>query len=159
MPTPTDNTLLADRLRALAEEAVEEGPLYLVDVSVRGQAGSRTIEVFVDGDDGAGLDALSDVSRRLSFLLDTEADLVKGRYRLNVSSPGVDRPLVLARQYPQHVGRELAVTYAVGDEVVTAVGTLADADADQVVLTIPGQDAPAQIPFDAIQEARVQLPW
>ena len=157
-PLPSDNVALAARVRALAEEAVADADLYVVDVAVKGAPGSRTIEVYVDGDEGAGLDDMAGVSYRLGFLLDTE-DLVKGRYRLNVSSPGSDRPLVLPRQYPKHVGRDLEVTYADGDEVVSVRGTLQAAGGDAVTLEVSGQDAPTTIPYDAIREARVLLPW
>ena len=156
--TPSDNLLMTDRLRELAEEVLADSDLYLVEVEVRGRTGGRVVEVYVDGDEGAGLDDLADISRRLAFLLDTE-DLIKGQYRLNVSSPDAKRPLVQPRQYPKHIGRDLEVTYAVGEEIVSVRGTLQAADADAITLAIPGQDAPVSIPFSDLREARVALPW
>lgn len=155
---PPDNLNLADRVRTFAEEAIAETDLYIVDVEVRGRQGGRAVEVFVDGDEGAGLDDLAQIARSLGFLLDTE-DLIKGQYRLNVSSPGANRPLVLPRQYPKHIGRDFDVTYAVGDETVTVRGTLASADDDAITLDVPGQDGPTTLSYDAIREARVALPW
>ena len=153
------NASLSDQVRALAEDAIDGTPLYLVEVVVRGRPGSRVVEVYADADDGAALDTLADVSRRLGFLLDTE-DLVKGKYTLNVSSPGADRPLLLARQYPQHVGRTLDVMYtrAGGEETLTARGTLSAAGDDSFTLQTDG-GAETTIPYDAVQEARVALPW
>lgn len=158
MQPPTENVTLAERVRALAEEAVAGTDLYVVDVEVRGRTGSRVVEVYVDADAGAGLDALTEVSNRLGFLLDAE-DPVPGHYTLNVSSPDASRPLALPRQYPKHVGRDLEVTYADGDEVVSVRGTLQAAGGDAVTLEVSGQDAPTTIPYDAIREARVLLPW
>ena len=155
---PTDNLDLVARIRALAEDAISETDLYIVYVEIRGRQGGRVVDVFVDADEGAGIDALKEASRSLSFLLDTE-DLIKGQYRLNVSSPGADRPLLLPRQYPKHVGRNVEVTYTVGEELVTATGSLARADETTIAVAVPGQDAPTEITYDTIREARVLLPW
>ena len=155
MPTLPQTDSLADRVRAFAEEAAADTDLYVVGVEVRGFQGSRVVEVFVDSPDGAGSDDLARLSRSLGFTLDTE-DLIKGRYRLDVSTPGADRPLEDRRQYPRHVGRELAVTYEAGeDQLVTVQGELTAVGDDTI--TLDGESAP--IPFDAVREARVVLPW
>ncbi|MEM9996215.1 MAG: ribosome maturation factor RimP [Bacteroidota bacterium] len=162
--TSTDS--LTDALRVLAEQAVAEAAqdVYLVDVDVRGFQGSRVVSVYVDADDGIDLDATAAVSRALSAALDRD-DLVKGRYRLDVSSPGADRPLTRVRQMPRHVGRTLAVTYTSDDAtsggvaVVTTTGVLTAADASAIALDVPGTDAVLSIPADRFIEATVQLPW
>lgn len=132
--------------------------LYVVDVDVRGRTGSRVVEVYVDSDAGAGLDDIAETSRRLSFLLDTE-DVIKGTYNLHVSSPGASRPLALPRQYPRHIGRDLRVTYTSDSEESTIVGTLTAAGDDVITLSVRGQDDPTELPFSAIREALVELPW
>ena len=161
MQPTTENLTLAERIRTLADEAAAGTGLYVVDVDVRGRPGSRVVEVYVDADGGAGLEAIAEVSRRLGFALDTE-DLVAGHYTLNVSSPGADRPLALPRQYPNHVGRALRVSYLAdaGDpgEEVTLTGTLTGAGPDSItVQTREGHDI--EIPYAAVREARVVLPW
>ena len=149
---PEQGATLDDRVRALAEEAVADTDLYVVDVEVRGYQGSRVVSVYVDSEGGAGSDDLAALSRSLSFVLDTE-DFIKGRYRLDVSTPGADRPLTDRRQYARHVGRTLAVTTADGGETSTTEGELVAVSDDAVDL------GGTTIPFDAIQEARVVLPW
>jgi ribosome maturation factor RimP len=161
MQPPTDNLTLAERVRALADEAAAGTDLYVVDVAVRGREGSRVVEVYVDADAGAGLGALTDVSNRLGFLLDAE-DPIAGPYTLNVSSPGADRPLALPRQYPKHVGRTLRVSYQADandpGEEVTLTGPLTSAGAEAIIVqTREGHDV--EIPYAAIREARVVLPW
>ena len=150
------NTELRARIHALADEAASEGELFVVEVQVRGQQGSRVIEVFVDADEGAGLDDIARLSRELEFLLDTE-DVVKGRFTLNVSSPGAERPLLLPRQYAQHVGRALRVTTEAGGEPRVRTGTLAAVDADHFDLDVDG--TAERIAFSDVTEARIQLPW
>ena len=154
----TPSATLSDKLRSLADEAAVEADLYVVEIEVRGHKGTRVIDVYVDGDEGVGVDTLKRVSRQLSFLLDTE-DLIDGAYRLNVSSPGADRPLKLPRQYSQHVGRTLMVAYDHSEGNSKQTGTLTEADDQTITLDVPGQDDPVEIPHAAIREARVVLPW
>ena len=151
-----ENTDLRSRIRALADEVAADAGVYVVEVEVRGQKGSRIIEVFADADDGAGLDDLAKLSRELEFLLDTE-DVVKGRYTLNVSSPGADRPLRLPRQYHQHVGRLLKVTTETPDGPHARTGTLTAVHDDAFELEVDGQTE--RIAYDDVTDARVQLPW
>lgn len=154
-PSQTPNDLAA-RLRRLAEEVAAPAGCYLVDVHVRGQRGSRVLEVYFDSDEGLGLDDLAELSRELGFLLDTE-DLVQGRYRLDVSSPGAERPLTLPRQYRKHLGRPLRVTTGEGQERRTRTGTLAALSEEALELDLG--DRRERIPFEDVREARVQLPW
>jgi ribosome maturation factor RimP len=151
-----DSQDLASRIRALAEEAAAEAGLFVVDVQVRGHQGARMVEVFVDSEEGAGIDAIAATSRQLGFLLDTE-DLVKGRYQLNVSSPGADRPLTEPRQFPRHVGRTLEVLRGPEDARERASGTLLRVSEEGIELEIDGE--PAEIAFADLAEARVKLPW
>ena len=164
---------LEDRLRALAEEAAVESGLYIVGVRVKGHPGSRVVEVFADGDEG-GIDDLAGLTRRLNVLLDIE-DPVAGHYRLDVSTPGADRPLSDVRQYPKHVGRTLRVRYApepadgepadggaepsgepAADTETT--GTLTAATPEAITLQ-PATGEPVVVPVARLREARVVLPW
>lgn len=155
MPEPRTEQPLEATVRALAEQALEGGPLYVVDVEIRGQQGSRVVSVYVDSDDGATLDQVAKAGRAVSELIDLE-DPIKGRFRLDVSSPGADRPLTDARQYPRHVGRTLEVTPAdAASEPVT--GTLIHADDTGITLDTAG--ASLKLTHDEIATARVMLPW
>ncbi|MEQ4305439.1 ribosome maturation factor RimP [Plantactinospora sp. B6F1] len=102
------------RLRAVIEPVVTAAGYDLEDLSVS-RAGRRyVVRVVVDGDGGVSLDAVADVSRLLSKALDqaeeTGGDLVAGEYQLEVSSPGVDRPLTRPRHWRRNVGRLVKVT-------------------------------------------------
>jgi len=110
----------------------------LEDVAVS-PAGRRTlVRVIVDADGGIDLDAVADVSRAVSDALDgdreTEAVLA-GSYVLEVTSPGVDRPLVEPRHWRRNRGRLVRV--AVGDETVT--GRVDDTSDSGVTLDVAGQ--------------------
>ncbi len=159
MPKRPDQTTesLEDAVRPLAEEVLAFTPHYLVDVHVRGHWGSRVVEVYVDSDEDAGLDRLAEVSRELGFLLDVE-DVVDGKYTLEVSSPGADRPLVLPRQYRKHEGRPLRVKYRLDDTSSTTEGTLRTAGEEAIELAAAPDDV-RRIPYEAIEEGKVLLPW
>lgn len=147
---------LRDRIHALADEAAASTDLFVVDVAVRGQKGSRVIEVYADGPEGAPLDVLASISRDLAFVLDAE-DLIKGRYHLNVSSPGPQRALLDPRQWPQHVGRNVRVQTGQGEAARTHRGTLAVVDGD--AFTLDENGTAETIAFSDVTEARIELPW
>ena len=146
------------RVRALTEEVIEGMDLFLVDASVRGWKGSRVVEVFLDREaepgEGADLDALATVSRQLGFALDAE-DAIEGKYRLDVSSPGLARPLTDPRQFRRHVGRPVRLHLASGDAIE---GTLADATPEAVTVE-PETGDPQTVPHADIQTATILLPW
>lgn len=82
---------------------------YFLTEVVAKQAGPRTkISVFLDGDQGIDIDVCARVSKQLSIELD-ELDLLDHPYTLMVSSPGVDRPLKLTRQYHRNLGKKVRI--------------------------------------------------
>ncbi|MGI5215503.1 ribosome maturation factor RimP [Plantactinospora sp. CA-290183] len=102
------------RLRAVIEPVVTAAGYDLEDLSVSRAGRRHVVRVIVDRDGGVSLDAVADVSRAVSGALDeaeaAAGDLVAGEYQLEVSSPGVDRPLTLPRHWRRNVGRLVKVT-------------------------------------------------
>lgn len=103
----------AERVRAVVEPVVTRVG-YDVEELVVSRAGRRhLVRVVVDGDGGTSLDAIAEVSRLVSAALDaaeqTGGELIAGEYQLEVSSPGVDRPLTLPRQWRRNIGRLVSV--------------------------------------------------
>ncbi len=96
---------IIEQIRQWTESFLEEG-FFLVDVDQK--QGSKKIAVFIDGDNGVDIVACKNLSRQLSEKLD-EMDYSEMPYYLEVSSPGIDRPLKFKRQYDKNVGRELEV--------------------------------------------------
>lgn len=150
--TPVDT--VENKVRSIAEEVVTE-PLYLVDVVIRGQKGSRVVEVYVDSDDVLSVEELAEVSREIGFLLESE-DVIPGRYNLNVSSPGVDRPLTSPRQLRKNVGRDVAVSFK--DDRKQIQGTLASVEQDSFTIRAQNKED-NRLSFGEVEEVRVLLPW
>lgn len=114
---------------------VEATDLILLEVVRRGQTNSTVIEVIVDSEHGANLDSLAELSRQIGQFLDGEEDSIKGRYRLEVSTPGLDRPLQHDWQYRKNLGRLVNVTYQDDEQgKTTALFRLLEADGEKLQL-------------------------
>ncbi|WP_328424645.1 ribosome maturation factor RimP [Micromonospora sp. NBC_00389] len=113
-PRGGDLTARRNRLRAVIEPVVNGVGYDLEDLSVSRAGRRHVVRVIVDADGGIDLDAVADVSRAVSAALDaaeeTGGDIVAGEYQLEVSSPGVDRPLTLPRHWRRNVSRLVKVT-------------------------------------------------
>lgn len=98
MPRPQPDQLHAE-LRPVVEHAVTSVGFDLEDIDVR-PAGRRTlVRVIVDSDTGVGLDDIASLSRSIAARLDEHDAMLGGSYTLEVTSPGVDRPLTAARHW------------------------------------------------------------
>jgi ribosome maturation factor RimP len=148
---------IVTQIKAWAAEELEDG-LFVVDVEWK--QGSRKIVVSVDGDQPVNIEQCRKLARHLSARLD-ENDPVDGAYQLEVSTPGVDRPLKMFRQYAKHVGRELKVKLKSNTELL---GRLESAEGEQVSLLLKDKKKgfakggePKLVSFDDIDEAWVQV--
>lgn len=145
-------------LETLIRKAFEDGrcgEYYLVELVVNP---SGHIVVYIDGDEGVSLDACTQISRVLESILDQEPTL-GGVYQLEVSSPGVSRPLKFPRQYLKHTGRTLKIELWTGSKIE---GQLVNAGHDAVTIEIKPADKKAKtesrdIPYEEIKEAYVTV--
>lgn len=113
---------LAARLEPIVAEAVSGAGFDLDALDVQ-QAGRRKlVKVVVDSDDGVGLDEVADISRAVSAALDEHEQLIAGAYTLEVTSPGVDRPLTRPRHWRRSRFRLVRITPKDGAEYVGRVG-------------------------------------
>ncbi len=116
------------RVRELVEEKIADRPdLFIVDIKMHG---GNKLTILLDGDQGAGIDACAQVSRFVGHHLEEE-NAIEQAYNLEVSSPGIDTPLMLTRQYVKNVGRQVAVKMADGSK---KEGRLLAADDSQVTI-------------------------
>jgi ribosome maturation factor RimP len=99
---------LKEKIEELVVQCIENDKIFLVEVDIKGNPNNQIIQVFIDGDASVDVDECSKISRKLSGLLE-DMNLFEGRYVIEVSSPGVSRPLKYLRQYPKHIGRDLEI--------------------------------------------------
>ena len=121
------------RLAELIEPVVAAAGMDLESVRMSVAGRRRLLRIVVDGDHGVSLDDAADVSREISAMLDEANALGEVPYTLEVSSPGVDRPLTEPRHWRRGVGRLVKVKVA-GEGTVE--GRILAADADGVTLEL-----------------------
>jgi len=101
------------RIAELVAPIAEELGLEVLKVSLSGSHQHRLLKVVVDAADGVPFDSIARISRGLSLQLDAE-DLIDGRYRLEVTSPGLDWPLTTEADFRRHEGELLKVSFTDG---------------------------------------------
>ncbi len=114
---------LRENIVQIAEEITSSSGFFLIDIVIRGTERNRVIEVFVDGEKNITAKDCAEVSRKINEIFE-EKELIKAAYRLDVSSPGVERSLLYLKQYPKHINRMFEITYSYGEEKKKLKGTL-----------------------------------
>ena len=106
---------IKEKILKIIQNSISETDFLLVDTNIRGDQRKRIIEVFVDSSKNVSADDLAELSSKINDNLSETEDI--GNYRLDVSTPGVDRPLKFIEQYPKNVNRNFELEYHFGDEV------------------------------------------
>ena len=144
-------------VEALVRPVVESSGLELWDASFRGEGGRSILRVSVDRDPGVDLDTIAEVSERLSRRLDLE-DFGPRGYTLEVSSPGLERPLRTPRHFERSVGRRVKVkTTEPIDGSKVHEGALVSADAEAIVIASEGGEL--RVSYAGIASARTVFEW
>ncbi len=107
----TDGVSVADRVAGLIGPVVAELGFELIDVEFLAERGRRILRVYADSERGINLDECALVSREVGSLIDLE-DLIPGNYVLEVSSPGLDRPLKKSDDFLRALGRRVKIQTA-----------------------------------------------
>ena len=131
--------------------------LFLVSVRVKP---TNNIKVFIDGDQGISIDRLVQLNRKLYRQLEEEQVFPNGDFSLELSSPGLDEPLKLHRQYVKNTGRFVEITDLEG---VKKEGKMTDVTSAEVVLEeVKGKGKKMEtvthrIPFENIKTTKIQI--
>ena len=140
------------QVRGLLEPVIASLGVDLEDVDVTDAGRRRRVRVVIDRDGGVDLDTVADVSRAVSEALDASDVLGDAPYVLEVTSPGVDRPLDEPRHWRRARGRLVACTLRDGS---TVTGRITDSDDAEV--TLETEDGPWTGALSDIAKARVQV--
>jgi len=98
-----------DRIRSLVDDVVQFAGMELVHMEMRREGGGLTLRIYIDKQGGVSLDDCARISRQVSLQLDAE-DPIRPRYTLEVSSPGLDRPLHSDHDFQRFAGRKIRLS-------------------------------------------------
>lgn len=150
MPVPSK-----ERVVELLADLVRDRGYDLEDVNVVAAGKHSAVRIMVDRDEGIDLDALPELSREISDVFDAVSDFGDAPYTLEVTTPGIDRPLTEARHWRRARGRKVRIELAEG-KVDGRVGLL-DGDAVTVVIKEKGVLSTRSIVLTDVVKAVVQV--
>ena len=140
-------------LEGILKPVVEGLGFTLWGVEYRSSQKYAHLKVFIDHKDGITVDHCSDVSHQVSGVLDVE-DPINVPYTLEVSSPGIDRPLMKLEHFEQYIGSTIKVrlSWAINNRK-NLLGTLVEVKNDKIVLEQDGEQV--EFPFNAVKRANL----
>ena len=143
------------RIEAVIQPVLQDHGLELVDLEWRAHGPRGVLRVFVDKPGGVALTDIERASREVGDILDV-ADLISGRYDLEVSSPGLDRALRKDREFRWALGKRVRCWLAAGEEIA---GRLLDVADDHLV--VETEDGAQDVRRGDLRKARldVDVPW
>ena len=147
------------RIWELATQIAHREGMEVVEVELRreGSRGGRVLRLYLDKDGGPNIDELGRVSRQLSELLDTQ-DIVEGSYTLEVSSPGINRPLKKPEHFQRFIGKRVRVrTGDMIDGRRSFLGIVNEISGENIKIEVEGKQY--QIPFSMIEKSNYEHDW
>jgi len=143
------------KIQELADSIAGQFAVDIVDVELSGSSRKPLIRIFIDKENGVTLDDCGKFSRALSALLDVE-DPIPTAYVLEVSSPGLDRPLKVMRDFERSIGKLVRIVARTKiDEQYVFTGRLTRVEGEHIILSF--DDKEMEIPFDQISRARLEI--
>lgn len=129
----------------------DHADLFLIDFKLKGAKGNQKLLIFIDGDEGLTIDRCGQISRAIGVELE-EGDFFEGKYTLEVSSPGLDFPLIHTRQYKKNVGRQLTIDLKEGNKLE---GELLSVDSDGI--SISREPESMEIKWEEIEKTKIKI--
>ncbi len=151
--------ILRQKIYDMALEVAADEGVELYDVQIQGGGKRTLVRVFIDKDGGVTINDCERVSNSLSALLDVE-DLIKSPYTLEVSSPGIDRPLIKQRDFERNVGKlvKIVTSEKINNQTFFK-GRIIDVGSDWVRISLQkkGDSESVFIPLNKIAKANLEI--
>lgn len=151
-------TTLPSRVQELAEKVAGAHGVDVLELVLGHHGRSQVLSVVLDSNDGVDADVVERVTKQLSLELD-EADPLPGSYILEVTTPGLDRPLLSGRDFRRQRGHEVEILREASGEQPRAQlrGVVVAADDQVVTLEVGGSQI--RVPLSDVVRGKVVLPW
>lgn len=147
--------LFKKNIAGIVSETVKSKNFFLIDLIIRGTESNPVIEVFIDGEKSISAADCAEVSRKINFEIENKLQL-SSNYRLDVSSPGIDRPLIYLNQYPKHIGRMFEISYNQDSTIKKITGKLSAVNNSELTFLTKNQQQ-IIINFNNIIKAKIIL--
>lgn len=147
--------LLKKNIEEIVSIIVEKNNFFLIDTIVRGTINKPVIEVFIDGEKNISAADCAKINREINSEIE-EKSLINSNYRLDVSSPGTDRPLIYLKQFPKNINRMFEVSYKEDSETKKLTGKLTAVNNSELTFLTKKQNQ-VVINFNNIEKAIVIL--
>ncbi len=146
---------LEENIKEKIEEILQTEGYLLVDFVFRGNPKNRVIEVFVDGKDFLSANHCAYLSGKINEYLISVLD-EDINYRLDVSSPGLDRPLKFIEQFPKHLNKTFEVTYLSDSANKKFEGKLLKVENDELLFLVKNNEQKL-VKFNDIKKAKIKI--
>ncbi|MDP4114934.1 MAG: hypothetical protein Q8903_02300 [Bacteroidota bacterium] len=107
---------LKENIAEIASEVIERHNFFIIELVFRGTPKTYVIEIYIDGEKNVSADDCAEVSKDIVQIIE-EKNIIEGSFRIEVSSPGVDRPLLFLKQYFKHINRKFDISYNEDEEI------------------------------------------
>ncbi len=122
------DSAIIDKVSSMVNALIDNSALFLVDIKIKP---TNNLKVFIDGDSGVNIDAVSKLNRALYKQIEEAGMYPDGDFSLEVSSPGVDEPLKFFRQYKKNIGRTILVSLS---DNIEKLGVLKSVSEDSILI-------------------------
>jgi len=147
---------LGDKIKKIIEPVINTGGIELYDIEFNRMRGKGLLRVFIEKEDGVTIEDCGRISREIEAVLDVE-DPIPFSYVLEVSSPGLDRPLKKLEDFNRYSGNMVRVTTLEPvDNQTFFIGTIDKVENDEISLLLP-KNRQVIIPFKNISKARLEV--
>ncbi len=145
-----------EKIKLLTEPLLEGTDIFIVNVKIKP---TNNIKLYLDADSGLSVGKSAEINRKLYKLIEAEAMYPDGDFSLEVSSPGVDEPLLSDRQYKKNIGRTVLITP--DNEGKDILGLLKEVQEDKLVLEVKvpkkKETTVVEVPVADIKKIVVQI--
>ncbi len=145
---------MKDIINPIVKKVTDNNKLFLIDIVIRGSKKNPFFEVFIDNSKGINADICAKISREIKDELE-QTKFSETDYRLVVSSPGIDKPLLYLEQYNKHINRELKISYEEEDKIKSIEAKLLNIKGNELTFLYKKEEL--KIEFNKIKKAKVKF--
>jgi len=141
-----------EKVKSIVEKVCKENGVDLVEMKFIHIPGRSRLEIFIDKLGGVNVEECKKVSEKVEFYLDLDPDLIKGRYFLIVSSPGVERPLKTKKDFMRKQGLEIDLFLKDGTTITGKIKGI-----DNEFLYLQGEESIKKVKWENIREGKQRV--